>query len=581
MLGRVVLAALLFATSAGAATSGIDGTKVLKRGDTMTGSLRIESSTLTVTGPIISTGTNGGVVFSGAGTRFEWIPSSAALRAGSVTGAQWDGVSIGPGSLAFGINNTASAIGSLALSGTGNSATGAYSGIFSGGNNSAREAFSLIGSGNSNQILHYEGFIGSGEGNYVGGGGFDAELGQGFIGSGIANVCSGYNCFIGNGGANSATGNLAAIVGGGFDNVFITGAGNTATGDWCIIGNGYSNNCSNLASGVFSGIENDASGPLANIAGGATGSALGSYSGIPMGQLNYVSGDWSMAAGYRATVLRKGSFAWSDSRGSFTSDIDDSFQIKAGGGFLARASSHTFESEGGVPLLTVDGTSVAVRGNSFNVGGSSFSVGGGSATVVYRMTAGSFSGDGANLTNVPATFTGGTVANQTTFLSTVTIQGNEFSVGSSTFIISGGTATFGARVNFSSAAVFLPLAYSTNTIGQAAIWFDSTTKRLSAYENGFSTRPILATPSDWTYTYRTGTASAACAIATIQTSDVICQFGEAMGVMGCQTGGGGGSAMTINGGPISTTTWRCYMDCVTAAGTEKVTASGTCVKGPP
>lgn len=40
-----------------------------------------------------------------------------------------------------------------------------------------------------------------------------------------------------------------------------------------------------------------------------------------------------------------------------------------------------------------------ITGNTFSVGSSSFVVAGGSATVGYRLTAGSFSGDGTNLTN--------------------------------------------------------------------------------------------------------------------------------------------------------------------------------------
>ncbi|MBX3102439.1 MAG: tail fiber domain-containing protein [Bacteroidetes bacterium] len=42
---------------------------------------------------------------SGGGRRFMWIPQKAAIRAGSVTGDNWNADSIGEGSAAFGINN--------------------------------------------------------------------------------------------------------------------------------------------------------------------------------------------------------------------------------------------------------------------------------------------------------------------------------------------------------------------------------------------------------------------------------------------------------------------------------------------
>jgi hypothetical protein len=59
------------------------------------------------------------------------------------------------------------------------------------------------------------------------------------------------------------------------------------------------------------------------------------------------------------------------------------------------------------------------------------------------VTAGYFVGNGVGLTNVPATFNGGTVSGQTTFLSTVTIQGNAFSVGGSTLVVIGGNVGIG------------------------------------------------------------------------------------------------------------------------------------------
>ena len=76
-------------------------------------------------GNLSSLGTFGTGTFSltGAGTRMFWYPGKAAFRAGYVSGTQWNDVSIGNYSVAFGANNTASGSYSFAL-GSYNQATG-------------------------------------------------------------------------------------------------------------------------------------------------------------------------------------------------------------------------------------------------------------------------------------------------------------------------------------------------------------------------------------------------------------------------------------------------------------------------
>lgn len=66
-------------------------------------------------GSIISTGTIGSLPVSGAGTRFMWIPSKEALRAGTVSGSQWDDGNLGQSSIAFGYNTFASGSNTIAL----------------------------------------------------------------------------------------------------------------------------------------------------------------------------------------------------------------------------------------------------------------------------------------------------------------------------------------------------------------------------------------------------------------------------------------------------------------------------------
>lgn len=77
-------------------------------------------------GNIIALGSVGygtGLDVSGAGTRLVWAPKKAALRAGTVTGSQWDDANIGVGSVALGQDTIAS--GDLSLAGGyGSQATG-------------------------------------------------------------------------------------------------------------------------------------------------------------------------------------------------------------------------------------------------------------------------------------------------------------------------------------------------------------------------------------------------------------------------------------------------------------------------
>lgn len=74
---------------------------------------------------LVAAGTwgTGNIPASGAGTRLMWYPRQAALRAGIVSGIQWDDPNVGSSSAAFGANTTASGVWSFAA-GTNTSATG-------------------------------------------------------------------------------------------------------------------------------------------------------------------------------------------------------------------------------------------------------------------------------------------------------------------------------------------------------------------------------------------------------------------------------------------------------------------------
>ncbi|MSR88196.1 MAG: hypothetical protein EXS67_00895 [Candidatus Margulisbacteria bacterium] len=98
------------------------------------------------------------VVQEGEGTRFIWHPLRAVLRAGTVTGNQWNNINLGKFSVAFGLNNTASGNFTTILGGKNNLATGAYSTILGGENNKAMGDFSLA-SGYRAKALHHGSFV--------------------------------------------------------------------------------------------------------------------------------------------------------------------------------------------------------------------------------------------------------------------------------------------------------------------------------------------------------------------------------------------------------------------------------------
>ncbi len=66
-------------------------------------------------GAMLCNGAVGATPVAGAGTRLMWVPDRTAFRAGRVTGTQWDNANIGTGSIAMGIDATATGISTVAL----------------------------------------------------------------------------------------------------------------------------------------------------------------------------------------------------------------------------------------------------------------------------------------------------------------------------------------------------------------------------------------------------------------------------------------------------------------------------------
>ena len=121
-------------------------------------------------------------------------------------------------------------------------------------------------------------------------------------------------------------------------------------------------------------------------------------------------------------------------------------------------------------------STLTVQGNAFSVGTSSFTVAGGSATVGYSMTAASFIGNGALLTGIPSTAAyvaadalkvtkaGDGMTGNLTMLngSTITITGNAFSVGTTSFTVAGGSATVGYSLTAGSLITNGPMGFITS-----------------------------------------------------------------------------------------------------------------------
>ena len=220
----------------------------------------------------------GATIPAGAKTAFIWNPRKAAIRAGQVTGNQWDDANVGIYSVAFGYNNTASgdystvAGGGDPLSG-GNTASGYASTIGGGLNNTASGVGSTISGGESNIVNSDYGTVSGGYQNTAGGT---------------------YGSTVGGGEANIASNDYSTISG---------GSNNTASGGWSTISGGESNT---------------ASGNYATIGGGWYNKAIGSYSTVSGGFLNTASGDYSAVSGYFNTA--GGDYSWVGGRAMYLSN---------------------------------------------------------------------------------------------------------------------------------------------------------------------------------------------------------------------------------------------------------------------
>lgn len=177
-------AALFVSTATGFTGIGTGNPAVLLD---VNGAMQVQG-TLDVKTNILGSGSHTGtqaLPATGAGTRFMWVPTMSALRAGNVTGTQWDGV--GAYSVAFGQNNIASGTYSAALGGYAHTVDGQSAVVAGGAENLVSGEKSAIPGGMYNIVTSSFAFAGGrktyvsdlAEGTFAWG--FNDSVGNGFF----------------------------------------------------------------------------------------------------------------------------------------------------------------------------------------------------------------------------------------------------------------------------------------------------------------------------------------------------------------------------------------------------------------
>lgn len=190
----------------------------------------------------------------------------------------------------FGYSNQATGDTSTISGGSSNIASGALSAISGGGNNNASQFATVIGGGQNNSSL----------GAYA------------TVSGGLSNTSSGYASTVAGGYANGTSGDYSAM-GGGYLGEII--------GNYSSIVGGYGNAVHGANSSIGGGFYNYINGP--------------SYSMIPGGYKNNITGNFAFAAGSGAYASNDGCFVWSDAADTgftFSSTGNNQFLINAAGG---------------------------------------------------------------------------------------------------------------------------------------------------------------------------------------------------------------------------------------------------------
>lgn len=296
-------------------------------------------------------------------------------NAGTMPGPQFLGTSDNQplefrvnGGRAFRLEPTTNAPNVLGGSAANAAGPGSYAATIAGGDQNAIQtsAFTSIGGGVGNAILAgctssvigggylntngaYDSTIAGGNHNSIGSSSHDSTIGGGYLNtiqavSDTSTIAGGAGNNIQNnsvwstisGGLNNGIQGFASTIGGGVgnsiqnlaDHSFIAGgANNTIIGSqqymvYGVVGGGQANLIQTNT--AFATI------------GGGTNNSIGAgaqYATVPGGANNFAAGTSSLAAGFRAKALHKGSFVWADSQNAdFASATNDQFLVRANGG---------------------------------------------------------------------------------------------------------------------------------------------------------------------------------------------------------------------------------------------------------
>jgi hypothetical protein len=290
-------------------------------------------------GTIWSNGIDGPVPTAGDGTRFMWIPSKAALRAGHATGGEWDAANIGQNSTALGLTVSVSGQSSFAAgeqltvggqftlaAGFNNITVGDSNAVF--GQNNSIDGIACLVSGNSNTI--------TGNVNYAFGS-VISIVGNGCLSIGGSNTITGTSNFVlavsstVDGIQNSAFGANHNVTAGNQTAVFgfqhtVTGSGNAVFGfinsvsgtNSCVVGSNDSvNGDSNAIFGnnhVITGAVNSAVGTNQTITGDSNfcagvANVIQGTSSFCFGQQNNITANSSYGFGENLTISSTSVFA--------------------------------------------------------------------------------------------------------------------------------------------------------------------------------------------------------------------------------------------------------------------------------
>jgi trimeric autotransporter adhesin len=288
-----------------------------------------------------------------AGGRYNEVDAPFSNIGGGTFNKIWpaaDSSFIGGGSRNYTLAKNA-----VVAGGRSNGAGGLYSAIVGGFSNFTDGQASFIGGGNGNQILGNYGTLTGGRSNYI-----LPNTSYVTIGGGYKNLVEdeAHYSVIGGGDSNRIEVNIVhGAIGGGSDNRLVgTASGSVIAGGRenrienpnSVISGGLNNWSRGDYSAILGGNTNETSGAYTAILGGAGNSTSADFASVTGGRYNQAWGAYSIAGGFKSTIVHSSNFMYADFRVS-----GDNFDSKANGQFMVRVQNGA--------LFTDEDTSTVVR----------------------------------------------------------------------------------------------------------------------------------------------------------------------------------------------------------------------------